>query len=532
MNPLGPFAQTIFARTYAIDQNEDWFACSRRVAKFVANGDLDLEERFFNAISERKFLPGGRYLAQAGRDIPQLTNCFLIRAEDSREGWANLLSKHMLALSTGGGVGTDYSEVRESGLPIKRFGGKSSGPIALMKMVNEVARHVMAGGKRRSALWAGLNWKHGDVDAFVKAKNWSTQIKALKEGDFNFPAALDMTNISVNLDDDFFKVIKSDKGVQEFYYGITKNMCKTGEPGFSVNLGAKSLETLRNPCCEVVSADDSDTCNLGSVNLSRINSLDEFEEIVRLGVEFLYLGTIVGYMPHSDYAAVRDKNRRIGLGLMGIHEWCIKNNLKYEPSGTLGRWLSTWAGATDDQARKVAKKYAGNIPIATRAIAPTGTISIIGETTSGIEPIFCRAYKRRFLDSDQKWKYSYVIDPTTERLVNELGVDPDEIEDCYSLSTDVERRISMQAFVQDFVDQAISSTINIPEWGEPGNNNSRRFGEILLKYLPRLRGITVYPDGARAGQPITPIKYETAKKHKDVIYEESDERCAGGVCGA
>ena len=117
------------------------------------------------------------------------------------------------------------------------------------------------------------------------------------------------------------------------------------------------------------------------------------------------------------------------------------------------------------------------------------------------------------------------------RLVSEKGITADEIEDSYSLSRDVEKRISMQAFVQDFVDQAISSTINLPEWGEPGNNNAKEFGRILLKYLPRLRGITVYPEGARAGQPIVPVKYETAIKHKDVVFQEFDDRCKEGVCG-
>ena len=170
--------------------------------------------------------------------------------------------------------------------------------------------------------------------------------------------------------------------------------------------------------------------------------------------------------------------------------------------------------------------------MAVRAIAPTGTIGIIGETTTGIEPIFCVSYKRRFLGNNGRWNATYVIDPTAERLISETGIRPEDIEDSISLSMDVEKRIAMQAFVQDYVDQAISSTINLPEWGEPGNTNAKKFAETLLNYLPRLRGITCYPDGARPGQPITPIQYETAKRHKDVVFEESDERCAGGVCGA
>lgn len=528
---LGSFANTIFKRTYPINDKEDWFGCSRRVAKVVANGDAELEEQFYRVISQRKFIPGGRYLYGCGREIQQLTNCFLLRCEDSREGWSKLLSKHMMALSTGGGVGTYYGDVRERGCEIKRFGGVTSGPIVLMEMINNIARGVMAGASRRSALWAGLPWWHLDIQEFIKAKNWSTAIRAMKEQDPDFPAPLDMTNISVCLDDGFFKSVKKRKETWDLYYSICKSMCKTGEPGFSVDIGSNTESILRNPCCEVVSDRDSDCCNLGSINMGRIKSIGELEEVTRIAIRFLYSGTFISWLPHPDFDKVRQESRRIGLGLMGLHEWCILNNQQYAPSGSLGRWLSTWQAVSEDEAKKYSTKRGDVMPVAIRAIAPTGTIGIIGETTTGIEPIFCVSYKRRFLDKDQKWKYSYVVDPTAERLIAREGLDPDEIEDSVSLSKDVERRITMQAFVQDFVDQGISSTINVPEWGEPGNNNAKKFAETLLKYLPRLRGMTVYPDGARSGQPITPIKYETAKKHEDVVFEESEERCVGGICG-
>lgn len=530
MSELGSFADSIFKRSYAFTPTETWAACADRVARFVAGTDKALADKFTRIILERKFIPGGRYLYSAGRDLPQVTNCFLLRAGDSREEWGNMLNKHVLALSLGGGVGTEYSEVRYKGAPIKRFGGTAGGPLSLMFMINEVARHVMAGGKRRSALWAGLRWDHPDIEDFIRAKDWSMEVRAIKEKDFNFPAPLDMTNISVRLDDRFFKDIKKDPSVQDLYYRICKRMCKTGEPGFSIDVGEDAANILRNPCTEIVSDTDSDCCNLGSINLGRISSLSELEEVTRLAVQFLYRGTFQGVLPHTDFQKVREQNRRIGLGLMGLHEWCIRNGQGYEPTGQLGRWLSTWQGASDDEAKKVADQLGGVKPVAIRAIAPTGTIGIIGETTTGIEPVFCVAYKRRYLDGD-KWKYQYVVDPTVERLKDELGIDPNDIDDAVSLAKDVERRIAMQAFVQDFVDQAISSTINLPEYGEPGNNNIKRFSEILLKYLPKLRGVTVYPDGSRPGQPIVPIAYETAKRHRDVVFEEADERCQGGVCG-
>lgn len=531
MTELGPFAETIFKRTYAAGDDETWDDCARRVADFVAGDHVDLADQFYGVIKERKFMPGGRYLAQAGREIPQLTNCFLFRVEDSREGWSSLLYKHMMALSTGGGCGTYYGDVREKGAPIGRFGGVASGPISVMFMVNEVARHVLAGGKRRSALWAGLPWDHPDVEEFITSKNWPTAVRALKEQDFNFPAPLDMTNISVCLDDEFFKKVHKDKEVWDLYYRICKSMCKTGEPGFSIDVGSGSADVLRNPCTEVVSDTDSDCCNLGSINLARIDDIEELKRITRLAIKFLYLGTYRSWLPHEDFAVVREKYRRIGLGVMGLHEWCLRNGERYEPNGELGKWLACWANISDDEATKFAKKLKDVRPVAVRAIAPTGTIGIIAETTTGIEPVYCVAYKRRFLGNDGTWSMEYVIDPTVKRLLEEEVIkDPNDVEDAIKLASNVERRIRMQAFVQSFVDQGISSTINLPEWGEPGNNNATQFAKTLLEYLPKLRGITVYPDGARPGQPIVPVKWETAMKYQPKV-EEDEERCVGGVCG-
>lgn len=532
MTSLSPFAETIFRRTYAFTETETWDQCANRVSKFVANGDVDLEKEFFKVISTRKFIPGGRYLYSAGRELPQTTNCMLLYAKDSREGWAELLQKHVMALCTGGGVGTYYGDIRPKGTPIKKYGGTASGPISLMKMINEVARHVMAGGKRRSALWSGLPWWHGDIEEFIVAKNWPTSIRALKEKDFSFPADMDMMNISVCLDDKFFREIKKDEKAQDLYYRICKQMVRTGEPGFSIDTGKHKDEVMRNACTEIVSDSKElgDVCNLGSINFGKIESLDELEEVTHIATKFLYKGTSIGWMPHPDFDEIRKKNRRLGLGFMGLHEWLIKNGFSYETNGKLGRWLSAWQQVSDDTASSFSEKLGTPRPVAVRAVAPTGTISIIGEASGGIEPIFCVAYKRRWIDGDSgKTKYMYVVDPTAKRLI-EAGINPDSIEDCYDLSIKVEKRIEMQAFVQDYVDNAISSTINLPEYGEYGNNNVKKFSETLLKYLPRLRGITCYPENSRAGQPITKIKFETAIKHKDVVFEEGNE-CTTGVCG-
>src|SRR5690606_22275117 len=137
----------------------------------------------YRYITERKFMPGGRYLYASGRSLHQTQNCLLLKAEDSREGWAELLSKSAMALQTGAGIGVDYSEIRPAGAPIRRTGGVASGAVPLMNMVNEIGRGVMQGGSRRSAIWAGLRWDHGDIQEFITCKDWSQELRALKEKD-------------------------------------------------------------------------------------------------------------------------------------------------------------------------------------------------------------------------------------------------------------------------------------------------------------------------------------------------------------
>ena len=546
--PMSPFAKSIYLAKYAArdDAGElvetDWKETAQRVVPTVLaalgyGSESDEVRDLTRLVEDRKFIPGGRYLYATGKDYHQTNNCLLLRAEDSREGWADLFHKAAMSLQTGAGIGVDYSAVRGKGARIRRTGGIASGPIELMKAVNELGRSVMQGGNRRSAIWAGLKWSHPDVFDFIHLKDWPEYIRAAKEKDFNAVAPMDMTNISVLLDDEFFAAYHDTTHAQ---YGharrvmtdVVAQMFKTGEPGFSVNLGDQVNETLRNACTEVTSEDDSDVCNLGSINLARVTNLEEMRRVTQLGTLFLLAGTMYSDVPYDKVAETRAKNRRLGLGLMGLHEFLAVRGLKYEPSKWLGEYLVEYA-KSGDYAAEASRKHGLSVPVASRAIAPTGTIAIVAETTTGIEPIFCVAYKRRYLDAGKVWKFQYVIDPTAQKLV-EQGVDPDAIEDAYTLSLDMERRVRFQAWLQTFVDMSISSTINMPAWGTVANDESMlaEYERILIQYLPKIRGITVYPDGARGGQPLSPVPYKVAAGNEGVVFEESDERCLGGVCGA
>ena len=158
-------------------------------------------------------------------------------------------------------------------------------------------------------------------------------------------------------------------------------------------------------------------------------------------------------------------------------------------------------------------------------------------TTTGIEPLFAVAYKRRFLTEGTKWKFQYVVDGTAQELIKNYSVDPDSIESALDLSSDYERRLKFQADVQDYVDMSISSTINLPSHGSKGNmpGDIETFTKTLAVYAPRLRGFTCYPDGSRGGQPLTSVPYSEAVKHKDAVYDEIIDLCdltKGGVCGS
>ncbi len=542
------FAENIFRYKYAQGPNDTWDALADRLVedvcgtrsgtsnKLMSDGD---RQQLAQYIKEQKFMPGGRYLYYAGRPAKFYNNCYLLRAEeDSREEWAAITWRSMSCLMTGGGIGIDYSLLRPSGRILSRTGGKASGPLPLMHSINEIGRNVMQGGSRRSAIYASLNWQHEDVPLYLKAKNWGEQALVdgvthwdAKNANFNHHAPLDMTNISINYDDAW----KFDPDNEVFLENCHQALM-TGEPGFSFNFGSKQNETLRNACTEVTSEDDSDVCNLGSVNLGNIQSLEEFKDVISLASKFLVCGTLRADLPYEKVYKVREKNRRLGLGLMGIHEWLLQRGSKYEVTPELHEWLKVYRDESKKSADEHCDRLYLNRPAAYRAIAPTGTIGILAATTTGIEPLFAVSYKRRYLTDGTRWKYEYVVDSTADRLISEYGIDPDNLDTAYKLSGDYERRIKFQADVQDYVDMSISSTINLPRWGSKENNEDciQSFASTLARYASRLRGFTCYPDGSRGGQPITEVDYKEAVQHKGVIYEEHDV-CSitgkGGSCG-
>ena len=541
------FSEDIFNQKYRHEQAHTWAELSRTLVEDVCRDKLlDTEkEQLIQYITDMKFIPGGRYLYYAGRPKKFFNNCYLLRAlTDTREDWADLSKRAETCLATGGGIGVDYSVYRASGAILHGTGGIASGPISKMRMINEIGREIMQGGSRRSAIYASLNWQHGDALNFLKVKNWKEypvgktgqSIWDVKQDDFNFPAPLDMTNISINYDTKWLMNYWNTGKLDNVFTQNVRQALSTAEPGFSFNFFDKENETLRNACTEVTSEDDSDVCNLGSVNLSRVTSVSEFADVVNLGTKFLVCGTLVADLPYDKVKDIREKNRRLGLGLMGIHEWLIQRNEKYEVTPELHRWLTVYRDVSRATANKFCNKLSISSPVACRAIAPTGTIGILAGTTTGIEPLFAVAYKRRYLKGTT-WHYQYVVDGAAQELASIYGKDPDTLDSAVSLAVDYERRIKFQADVQDYVDMAISSTINLAAWCTKTNNEDKviDFATTLAKYAHRLRGFTCYPDGSRGGQPLTPVPYKEAIDKVGTEHVEMHDICdisgKGGSCG-
>lgn len=530
------WAHDTFLSRYSMNQQETWADTCKRVVTAVCGQLLDQEtqQAIYNNMYSRKFIPGGRYLYAAGREIHQVNNCFLLRAEyDTREEWASIMQRSTSCLMTGGGIGIDYSRLRGKGSPLKRMGGYSSGPMALMHMVNEAGRWIRMGGSRRSAIWAGLNWSHPDSKEFIHLKDWTDRLKKNKEEDLNFPMPMELTNISVIYDTEFFIAMEDKKHekhklAKEIWLDNCKQAFQSAEPGMSFNF-CKDSNSLRNACTEVTSDEDSDKCNLGTIWINRCEDKDDFAQVCKYSTLFLLCGGLYSSVPTDKIREVGLKNNRIGLGLGGIAEWLMKRGAGYNATPELHKWLNIYERESDEAAYVGAQQLGVAIPKGKRAIAPTGTIGILAETTTGIEPLFAKAYKRRYHEGEKK-KYQYVIDGAVKRL-QEQGIPTEDIFDAYDIT--FKERVKFQADVQQYVDMAISSTCNMEAWGSDSNNEKTLAANArtLLKYAKRLRGFTCYPDGARGGQPLTRVGLETALGKEGKVFEDNEQACFNGVCG-
>lgn len=571
------FALQIFQSRHAAYAEEPWVDACKRVAWHVADAEQGQDrvkyfEEFKQALLDNRFMPGGRIWYGSGRPRGQLLNCFVIPTGDSREAWGQTLYDTVVIAGTGGGIGMNLAPVRPRGSLIRGTGGEATGAVSLGVAVNGVGEVIGAGGGRRIALMLCLDISHGDIVEFLDKK------LNLKE--------LNNANVSVVFDKDpeeFFKLVKAKADFPLMFNGkqvgsipaydlwmrVVKNALAGGEPGLlnsylankMSNIGYIEPLTSTNPCGEIWMS-PYDCCCLGHIVLTRFVSNGEFDwagfkSTIRTGVRFLDDVLTVNSYPMPEIEEKCSQLRRIGLGVLGLHHMLIELGLKYnsveglEFVDKLFRFLKneSYEASIDLATEKGsfpgfdAEKYLKSAFVKTikpsirekiklhgirncalNTIAPTGTISMVCEVSSGIEPIFAMAYERRYRKGQEN-AMEIVADTLFKRYVSE-GKSTKNFQNSYDLS--MKDHLEMQRTCQRHIDNAVSKTINLP----PGTT-AEELSDLFMEYFPELKGVTVYPVGSRENQPLTPLSAEVAEQlvFDSIVGEAAGpDGCKTGAC--
>lgn len=559
-NALLVLRKRILARNAAgevIETPEEMF---RRVARSIASADLEYgttadaaasEEAFFEIMTRLEFLPNSPTLMNAGRDLGQLSGCFVLPIEDSMEGIFSTLADTALIQKSGGGTGFSFSRLRPREDPIESTNGQSSGPVSFIRLYNFATEVTKLGGKRSGANMAILRIDHPDIEEFVSAKT--------------NPLELNTFNISVAVTDEFMDRLKAGESyalinprtgcetgrldARKLFDRIVKSAWRNGEPGVifidrinrdnpTPQLG--SIEST-NPCGEQPLL-PYESCVLGSINLSRFHrdgrvDYDRLKEVVGLGVHFLDNIIDVSKFPIPQIEKVTRANRKIGLGVMGWADLLIELGVPYDSKDAtcLADEVMGFISAEALRASiKLAEKrgpfpqwYQEQIYEDTQrppqrnatitTVAPTGTISLVADCSSGIEPIYSVAYFRRSFDSDRMLfvhplfeEYAQKHGFHSKALMSRIAANG-SLEQIDELSETARRlfvttheiapewHVRMQAAFQKHIDAAVSKTINFPHTA--GIEDVRQ--AYLLAYDLACKGLTIYRDGSREKQVLS-----------------------------
>lgn len=575
-DPQG-FALEIFRKRYTLHENETWQQACERVANHVAMAEYGdnvpkYRQSFFDILFTNRFMPGGRIWYGSGRSKGQLLNCFVLPTSDSREGWGRTVSDMIVVCGTGGGVGINCSPVRPRGATINGTGGVATGAVSLMEIINAAGEVIKAGGGRRTALMLCLELNHGDLQEFLDKKLDLSQLQN--------------ANVSVVFNEDpedFFALVREDKELElkfrgrvvgaikakEVWKKIVQNALKSGEPGLLNGYFANRMSNIwyhkplvsTNPCGEIWLT-EYDCCCLGAIVLPRFVAngkidWDSLKETVNAGVRFLDNVLSVNNYPLPEIKETCANIRRIGLGVMGIHDLLLEMGLKYNSDvglelidKVMGFIKNTAYEASIDLAKEKgafpkfdAEKFLksgftktlkpsirskikefGIRNCALLTIAPTGTTSMVSGVTSGIEPMFAPAYERRFYDGSEL-KMEIVVHPLLKKFVDE-GRDISHFQGAFDIS--LRDHFEVQRTCQRHLDNACSKTINVPQ-----GTSEEELSDLYMEFFPELKGVTVYPDGSRENQPLRAMPLDEAIKHvtgHESLEAYAKDPCRGGSC--
>jgi ribonucleoside-diphosphate reductase alpha chain len=531
----------------------------RRVAHAIANAESCFdggqsaqhwEEAFLEALCELEFLPNSPTLMNAGTPCGQLSACFVLPVGDSMPEIFDALKLMALIQQTGGGTGFSFSSLRPQGDPVTSTGGTASGPVSFMRVFDAATENVRHGGKRRGANMGVLRVDHPDILQFVDAKldghsfrNFNLSVAA---GDSFFEAA--QAEQPIELRNPRTQQISRELLANELLTRIAEAAWKTGDPGMlffdAIQRGnpTPALGTIEstNPCGEVPLL-SYEACNLGSINLSRMvistasgSAIDwqKLAQTTQLGIRFLDNVLEINQWPSPQIARASRGNRKIGLGVMGFADLLIQLGIPYasEQAVTLAhelmRSISEHAWAASEQLahergpfpnwqQSVHATHNRHVRNATcTSIAPTGTISILADTSASIEPLFALAYRRYVLDGQTLFEFN----PLFRRYVEARGMNQDgllrdlqihgtvsklegvpaEVKSLFKTALEIDPmdHLRIQAAFQKQVDNAVSKTINLPH----DSTADEIKGIYLQAWQYGLKGVTVYRYGSKDQQ--------------------------------